>query len=411
MSVSRMVVMAGGVALALSPGLLGCTVGEGTSGGFGGGFGSGGSSSTGDPAIEVVDLGSEDIDSSGETEVTVEVPAGAQSFALVVEGAGSELVVADKITSPSETVVFDFDADITTNRTDATDGLYTILVPTNPDVVMEEGDWTINLRTGGGSFESTLTGVIKTQPPTENTLDLKLYFVGVDGLDAATAESDTAFQEIMTNVGAIYADANLSIRSIAYQDITGGDADTYGVIDSIDGPSSELAGLFSLSPSESNRSVNLFFVEDIGGGGGFSILGLSGGVPGPPVLQGTTRSGVAISMANYVAANEAGDEAMLAEASAELEIIIGHETGHFLGLFHTTEKNGLGLDGSILGQDPLSDTPLCPDGNDGDGNNVLSPAECAGEDAGNLMFWSPANTSRALSSKQGSVMRTNPLVF
>ena len=36
-------------------------------------------------------------------------------------------------------------------------------------------------------------------------------------------------------------------------------------------------------------------VSDIAtGGGGFSILGLAGGVPGPPVLQGTSRSGVAL---------------------------------------------------------------------------------------------------------------------
>jgi len=49
--------------------------------------------------VNIESLGSEDVDSTGETEVTVEVPAGAQSFALVVDGAGSELVIADKVTS------------------------------------------------------------------------------------------------------------------------------------------------------------------------------------------------------------------------------------------------------------------------------------------------------------------------
>jgi len=357
--------------------------------------------------VNIESLGSEDVDSTGETEVTVEVPAGAQSFALVVDGAGSELVIADKVTSPSGTVYFDFNNDISINRTDATDGLYTLLVPTAPEVAVEEGDWLINLRSGGGTFSGAMTQVTKTAPATDYLLDLNVYLVGLDGLDAATAEADAGIQGVLSEVSSIYAQASIGVRAISYVDITGGDADTYGIIDS----DAELASLFQLSPDESNISLNIFLVNDIQtGGAGFSVLGLAGGVPGPPVLQGTSRSGVAVSMASYLEATASGDQELIDTATGELEIIMAHESGHFLGLYHTVERNGLALNGEINGEDPLGDTTTCPDSADSDENGILSPTECAGQGAGNLMFWSPDNDARALTGNQGTIMLANPLI-
>ena len=66
--------------------------------------------------ISIVDLGSETLSSDG-VEVTLEIPAGAQSFAMVAESTGStsELMIAELVTSPSGTVVFDFENDISIN--------------------------------------------------------------------------------------------------------------------------------------------------------------------------------------------------------------------------------------------------------------------------------------------------------
>jgi hypothetical protein len=384
----------------LLAGTVACSVTEGDPGGIGG---SGGIGSDG--PVSVSDLGSETISPDG-VDIEVTVPDGAVSFALVVDGAGSELVLAETVTSPSDTVWWDFENDININRTDATDGLYTLLVPTSPDVLMEGGDWIVRLRSGSGTFDGSVTAVIQNEANTDNMLDLNLYFVGLDGLDAATAESDTGFQGILSNVVSIYSGAGAGVRAISYNDVS--DA-ALSVIDS----DAELATLFQQSPNESNRSVNLFFVSDITtGGGGFSTLGLAGGVPGPPVLQGTSRSGVAINMGNYMAAVAAADQMMIDEATAQLEIIAAHETGHFLGLYHTTEKNGLALtpmSGSpIQGEDPLSDTPLCADTSDSDMDGTLSPTECG---ASNLMFWSPPNDARTLTSQQGTIMLANPVVY
>lgn len=332
------------------------------------------------------------------SQITVTVPSGAQSVALVLD-AGSHLVTAGTVTSPSGDKVFSFFEDVTTNRTDATDGVYTLLIPNNPEVTLEPGDWKVNFLTDAADgFEGEVDAVFKTSPASANSLDLNLYFVGVDGLDAATAQEDASFQSVLSNVEAVYGGAGIRFGQVNYLDVTGADADKYTVLN----PDTELKQLFTLSGDRSGRSLSFFFVSDIEGDSGFTLLGLSGGVPGPPGIHGTTSSGVAVNMADFT------------DDPQSIEIIMAHEAGHYLGLYHTTEANGAALapEGRqpIHGADHLSDTAHCADGSDADGNGILSASECSGADGGNLMFWSPANTSRALTSQQGTVMKTNPLI-
>jgi hypothetical protein len=102
--------------------------------------------------------------------------------------------------------------------------------------------------------------------------------------------------------------------------------------------------------------------------------------------------------------------------------IAAHETGHFLGLFHTTEMEGADFD-------PISDTGKCPclscasaadkalcgkSTSRGaqlvDANQCTASATCAGGD--NLMFWllqTPASAGN-LSAQQAAIMRLNPAV-
>ena len=70
----------------------------------------------------------------------------------------------------------------------------------------------------------------------------------------------------------------------------------------------------------------------------------------------------------------------------------------------------MALSGEINGEDPLSDTTTCPDSADADADGILSPTECAGQGADNLMFWSPLNDSRTLTGQQGQVIVANPLI-
>lgn len=75
-----------------------------------------------------------------------------------------------------------------------------------------------------------------------------------------------------------------------------------------------------------------------------------------------------------------------------------HELGHFLGLFHTTEKDG-------TRHDPIDDTPECPASYDEDEDGTLSVYECRGSGSGNVMFWAFSQEQRFFSEKQSRVMR------
>ena len=152
-----------------------------------------------------------------------------------------------------------------------------------------------------------------------------------------------------------------------------------------------------LSGPQNNRAINFFFVADINGGdAGFTLAGLSGGIPGPPGVHGTARSGVVVNMGSYLEAIESGDAEQIESARSLSEIIFAHETGHYLGLFHTTERNGAALgmgDSVIRGSDNLSDTPVCPDSADTNGNGLLSASECMDDEVTSSLLESSPNLS------------------
>ncbi len=338
---------------------------------------------------------------TGGEELVVQVPAGAESVALVVQGLGSNLLLADKITSPSGKVVFDFQKDILDNLTRADDEVYTLVIPNNPDVVLEEGDWKVTFFTDANAELSLqVQGIFKTEVASAKAMDLNLYFVGLDDLSAEAAKTDETFQSILDGVEEIYGQAGISFGDVKFIEVPAGDAERFDPLQDTD-----LGDLFELSgkdlDAETNaQALNLFFVSDIeGGDAGFSLLGLSGGVPGPPTVNGTKKSGVVVNMADFP-----GEPDLI-------KLIMAHEAGHYLGLYHTTERNGAALNADgITGADHLSDTKTCPDSANTDGNDFLSVSECADFDGGNIMFFSPANDSTAMTSKQGKVMIANPIV-
>lgn len=78
----------------------------------------------------------------------------------------------------------------------------------------------------------------------------------------------------------------------------------------------------------------------------------------------------------------------------ELGATIGHELGHQLGLFHTTEGDG-------SQHDPIGDTPECR------ANGEADPDRCP--DGELMMFWTPGSRPQTrISATQAEVMRRNP---
>ena len=73
-------------------------------------------------------------------------------------------------------------------------------------------------------------------------------------------------------------------------------------------------------------------------------------------------------------------------------VVLAHEVGHYIGLFHTTESFG-------GGEDPLQDTPECP--------RRDFPDDCP--DLNNLMFPLAGIDHTEVSMDQAFVIKANPL--
>ena len=202
-------------------------------------------------------------------------------------------------------------------------------------------------------------------------LSANLFFVGTT-VTAATAPGSTRFQNALREWEAIYSASGITVGDYTYTDITGTPATTYRVVDYADDIDNGEVGLvMALSAGRTERAINVFFVHDFSGWG---LLGIAGGIPGPPWVHGTTHSAVIVNL------DGAWDW-----GGPFIGQVIAHEVGHYLGLFHATENPDSA--GYPYGGDPIGDT--------WEG------------DSGNLMYWT-ASGGRTLSSGQGGVIRRYP---
>lgn len=220
-------------------------------------------------------------------------------------------------------------------------------------------------------------------------IDIDFYFVGVPGLDAARAQNDRDFTQLVTELDRIFQQIDLSVGRTRFHDITArSDVERFSVIQS-DGDFLELMSR-SVQPSgadlDDHLSVNVFFVETITIG----ALGISSALGGPPGLHHTTASGV-VSTSEFF--GTMGTDPFTGEPiDGDLlsALIVAHEIGHYMNLYHTTE-----IDGSA--HDPVLDTEEC--------TNIMQPETCAV--AGNVMFSSAIGTN--FTPGQGFSMQSHAL--
>jgi len=345
-------------------------------------------------ALVFQDLGTASVSDTGDYtgDLVVDVPEGATSvMAWCGEFGDFALGKVWFLTDPSGTQLYDSDAPGSSFRSDWMDDIATSLLPVTPTVPPTPGPWTYNWWIGAGNPGSVDCGaVIKTEPLTDSSaIVVNLVFVGLDGLDAASAPDHTGLQAALDRFESEWGSGGL-VPSYTYSDFTG-DVTKFAVVDVTDDDFSEFNDLLRTADPANARSVTFFLVQEIANAsaGGATILGLSAGPPGAAAISQTSKSGLVVSAIDLDA-----DPDSVAK-------IMSHEGGHFLGLYHTTEKDGSQFD--LLG-----DSPECGPENDADGNGVMNSSECAGMGAENVMWWTLTSGDATLTSDQGNILRSNP---
>lgn len=285
-----------------------------------------------------------------------------------------------------------------------TEDIATMLIPnsTTDRLRFERGRYGVVIGAFGDGERATvqLRALIKRAPGGDmdaGVLTLNVWLVGV-GLTEAQARTHTRLQDALSEVGRILGRRGVSVGGVNYRQITGADATRYQVIDSSEGPDSELSGLFTLSESRSNSALDVFLVRSIAAGAGESggiALGIAGGIPGPPGVHGTIHSGVVVSF----------DTSVVGTDHRNVAQIMAHEIGHYLGLFHVRERSRP----CRPGEEPSGADPCAPFG----GEDVL--ADTSRGDGDNLMYFALGGADGrtynvALSNGQGYVMRRHALV-
>lgn len=210
-----------------------------------------------------------------------------------------------------------------------------------------------------------------------NVLDIDIYYVGGGDWTPEGERGPISLRRALERAEAIFEEAGVRFGRVRQLEVVGGLRERLEFVEDRGGDT-DLNLLFSLSAGSNRAAINYFMIR-----GSDSFLGSAGGIPGPMAMNGRASSGIAIAVD-------------LHRGSNDLVNTLVHEGGHYLGLFHTSEINGIVLE-------PLPDTAECRIARDRNGDMYLTPDECVGAGADNLMFWAPEGDN--LSEHQIDVIR------
>jgi len=193
--------------------------------------------------------------------------------------------------------------------------------------------------------------------PSSGRMDVNLFVLEGAGIEIGHLE-EAAGLFVQT-----LAAARITVGQVTLYTVTGAsDLLSVPVDTSVGSPLRQVPTLSALASEAA--AANIFFVREITSDDG-GLYGISMGIPAALTIPGTISSGVVVNVSAHQ--TEAGFD------TRELGQTITHETGHSLGLFHTSERDATSYD-------TISDTPQCV------GADPLDAAACP--DGANFMFWS-----------------------
>lgn len=249
-------------------------------------------------------------------------------------------------------------------------------------------------------------------------LNVRLIFVdgtyatpSIAGVQAAVDRMTQVYAQNSVKIDLQFTATTVSAAE--FQTIANLDDDTGSV-------SASLTKLYtSTSGAQDATSLNIYLTADESQVGG--VLGISSGIPGLPGVTGSKKSGMILFIEPHRSSGNAG-EVLSNSDLVFLGNTMAHEAGHFLGLFHTNERNGYNSASptGLNARDPIRDTPSCAStlANTVYANGVVDIDECIGTtftSAGgyNLMFWAGDGVTDQgqLTGEQGWLLRNNPLTY
>jgi hypothetical protein len=337
--------------------------------------------------LEAQELGPVDVPKTGLTSpVTFTIDKDVTSFLLFADDTDNLHVVITKLEGPDGTVYVNY-ADRTKELARAYDRTGTAIVQVpgtdNEKGAVQAGDYKLWIQTykwvndkmepEAGKLERV---AVLTRRSTQKggLLDLDLHFAAGTGVKAATAKDDAFVKATLQELAALYNRLmGAGLGQVRFFDLPATE-------DTIKDWNHVAQVRTKYSREGPNKlSINVFVVKKIAMG----YTGLSGGIPGVPGLAGRPVSGVVVEKQFD---------------GKKMGRMLGHEIGHFLGLYHTTESQK-----GPFKNDLISDTPVCPSG--------TQAQQCP--DFKNLMFpfYYQAPDPLVLSRGQATVARGSPFFY
>lgn len=333
------------------------------------------------------------------------VPSGARSFALTVVPKTARRILLVSLHGPGDELLFDGLADeptgplarATTNNLEPSLP-FSMLYPNTPEAPFGSGIYRARFyldEIADGADPAASVDIVLGRPIDEaepRALGLQLWVVAGASRTAEDLVADDKMLSAFATLRAIFEGAGIEVPDIGLDEL-GSPADELAVIDGDD----KLLGVLDALAGYPGRGVHIVFVDRIDAGQGKTVLGKTTGIPVPPAHNQLDRRG-AVVIALETLPND----------SDRIAELIAHETGHALGLRHTSEADG-------ERHDPLRDTPECPSElatfESTSGQLLLTAEDCEDLDGNNLMFYTQPRTDfsqQLLSDDQVWVLARNP---
>lgn len=341
----------------------------------------------------------------GEMEITFTLQPGEESFHFYAIGDDPEVEVGIiGITGPGGEILYEYDFD--------TEEIYggqfeefqynlggvAVSLPLAPQFALEPGEYTIVVLSDSGGFEKIGVILKSGDLNAPQALDFNIW-LATGELEVFSAAEKA---EMRAAIEGILGSQGLQVGTITYHLP---DTDTVAAVFTLEDDQtyldeSEIYAACRAMAAEVGvaRAVNIILVdwitaEDVEPG---DVVGYSSGVPGTVFEPDANQTCVISSYQPY------------ADSPYEQGATWIHEAAHFMGLFHTTEEDGLSFD-------PILDTPECPaDDYDADGDGYIDDYECDLEGgANNFIFYSGILDFApfTMTADQAWVLRRHPLFY